>query len=80
MLVAFAAVLVMPFYVGLVHWSALRFFAYAVVAAAAMSLGEYVESPARTRGGLRLFLQEAFIWFLTIAVAGGAAYLLAWLF
>lgn len=79
-LVAFAAVLVMPFYLGIVHWSAPRFAAYAVMAAFAMATGEYLEAHAHKRGGVGLFLHETTLWFLAVAGAGGSAYLVAWLF
>jgi hypothetical protein len=79
-LVAFAAVLMMPFYLGIVHWSALRFFAYAVIAAFAMATGEYLEATPGKRGSAGLFLHETMLWFLAVAGAGGAAYLVAWLF
>lgn len=78
-LVAFAAVLVMPFYLGIVHWSAPRFFGYAVIAAFAMATGEYLEAPARKRGSVSLFLHETMLWLLAVTSAGGAAYLVAWL-
>jgi hypothetical protein len=73
-------VLVLPFYLGLVHWSFRRFLAYAVIAAIAMVTGEYLESPAGKRGSAPLFLHETMLWFLAVAGAGGAAYLIAWLF
>jgi hypothetical protein len=70
----------MPFYLGFVHWSVLRFLAYAVMASLAMATGEYLESPAGKRGSVGLFLHETMLWFLAEASAGGAAYLVAWLF
>jgi len=70
----------MPFYLGFVHWSFRRFLAYAVIAAGAMAIGEYLESPAGKRGSIGLFLHETLLWFLAVIVAGGAAYLFAWLF
>lgn len=79
-LVAFAAVLVVPFYLGLVHWSLGRFLTYAAIAAVAMATGEYLESPVGKRGSAGLFLHEIMLWFLAVAGAGGAAYLFAWLF
>jgi hypothetical protein len=79
-LVAFAAVLVVPFYLGLVHWSVGQFLAYALIAAVAMALGEYLESRVGKRGSAPLFLHETMLWFLAVAGAGGAAYLIAWLF
>ena len=78
-LVAFAAVLVMPFYLGLVHWSFGRFLAYAAAAAVAMAAGEYLESPVGKRGHISLFVHETILWYIAVLGAGGAAYLIAWL-
>lgn len=79
-LVAFAAVLAMPFYVGFVHWSAKEFALYALVASVAMATGEYLETPVKKRGGGRLFVQEVMLWLIAVLVAGGVAYLIAWVF
>lgn len=79
-LAAFATVLIMPFYVGLVHWSAVQFVLYAVVASVAMATGEHMETPPMKGGRRALFLLGAALWFAAIIVAGGIAYLIAWLF
>ncbi len=79
-LAAFATVLVVPFYVGVVHWNARQFFLYAIVASAAMATGEHLETPPLPGGRRALFLQGAFLWFAAIIIAGGIAYLIAWLF
>ena len=80
MLAAFAAILVIPFYVGLVHWKAGQFFLYAAVASIALATGGHFDTTPRLRGGLAAGLMGAVLWFLAIAVAGGVAYLIAWLF
>ena len=79
-LAAFAAVLVIPFYVGLVHWRASGFFLYAAVASVAIAVGEHFDTTPRLRGRWTVALQSWLLWFLTIAFAGGLAYLIAWLF
>jgi hypothetical protein len=79
-LAAFTAVLVVPFYVGVVHWNARQFFFYALVASIAMAIGEHLETPPSPGGRRVLFLQGALLWFAAIMIAGGIAYLVAWLF
>lgn len=69
----------MPFYVGVVHWTAGQFVLYAVVASLAMATGEHMESPPMKGGRRALFLLGAVLWFTAILVAGGIAYLIAWL-
>ena len=77
---AFAAVLAIPFYLGIVHLAVPQLLLYSGAAGAAMTTGEFMESPERRRGGARIFLLDTALWFALIASLGGAAYLIALIF
>ena len=77
---AVAAVLGIPFYMGLIHLSLAHMFVYSGVASTAMAAGQYADTPDDERGGLQLFVGEIGLWFALIFLAGGISYLVAWLF
>jgi len=80
LLTALAAVLGIPFYLGLVHLSLAHMFVYSGVASTAMAAGQYVDTPREERGGAQLFVGELGLWFALILLVGGLSYLIAWLF
>lgn len=77
---AVAAVLGIPFYLGLVHMPLAQVFAYSSVASAAMATGQFVDTPQDERGGAQLFLGELGLWFVAIVLFGGASYMIALIF
>lgn len=77
---AVAAVLGIPFYMGLVHLSLAHMFVYSGVASTAIAAGQYADTPKDERGGLQLFVGEMGLWFALIILVGGIAYFIAWLF
>jgi hypothetical protein len=77
---AVAAVLGIPFYMGLVHLSLSHMFVYSGIAGTAMAAGQYADTPKDERGGLQLFVGELGLWFALILFAGGVSYLVAWIF
>lgn len=79
-LAAFAAVLAIPFYFGIVHLPVPQLLLYSGAASAAMTTGEFMETPERRKGGARIFLLDTALWFTLIASVGGAMYLIALIF
>lgn len=77
---AATAAIAIPFYLGLIHLPAPQLVVYSGVAGAAMATGEYVESQPVQRGGWRLFMVNAAVWFVAIGLFGGCAYLVALIF
>lgn len=80
LLTAAAAVLGIPFYLGLIHLPLTQLFAYAGVASTAMAAGQYLDTPNEERGGTQLLLSELGLWFGLIFVCGGLAYVAALIF
>ena len=80
LLAAVAAVLGIPFYLGLIHTPIAQVFVYSGVASTAMAAGQYVDTPRGERGGAQTFLSELGLWFALIFLFGGLAYLIALIF
>ena len=80
LLTAVAAVLGIPFYLGLIHLPLVQLFAYSGVASTAMATGQFVDAPREERGGIHAFLSELGLWFALIFLCGGLAYLAALVF
>ncbi len=76
----FAAALVIPFYLGIIHMPVPQLLLYSGAASAAMTTGEFAETPSRRAGGTRVFVMDMLIWFGLIAAAGGVAYGIALIF
>ena len=72
-----AAVLLIPIYMGFIHLSPLHMLAYAGLGGLAMAIGEDLQFRA---GPWDLQLWDILPWAVAIAVAGGAAYVLALIF
>lgn len=77
---ALAAVLGIPFYMGLVHVPLAQMFVYTGVASTAMATGQFVDTPKEERGDAHLFLGELGLWFAAIVLFGGISYLVALMF
>jgi hypothetical protein len=80
LLTAAAAVVGIPFYLGLIHLPLAHLFVYSGVASTAMAAGQYADAPKEERGGAQLFVTELGLWFALIVVCGGLAYLAALIF
>lgn len=78
--VAFAAVIGLPFYLGLVHMPLTQVFAYSGVASTAMAMGQFADSSKDRRGGIQAFLSELSLWFALVFLGGGIAYATALIF
>ena len=76
----FAAALAIPFYLGIVHSPVPQLLLYSGAASAAMTTGEFVETPERRRGGARIFILDMAVWFALIASVGSVVYLIALIF
>lgn len=77
---ALAAVLGIPFYMGLIHVPLAQMFVYTGVASTAMATGQFIDTPKEARGDAHLFLGELGLWFAAIVLFGGMAYLIALIF
>jgi hypothetical protein len=77
---AIAAAIGIPFYLGFVHAAIPQLVLYSGVAGTAMATGEFAEQSRFQRGGFRLFLTDAVLWFAVIALLGGVTYVFALLF
>jgi len=77
---ALAAVLGIPFYMGLIHVPLAQMFVYSGVASTAMATGQFVDTPREERGGAQLFLGELGLWFAAIVLFGGMSYIIALIF
>ena len=77
---ALAAVLGIPFYLGLIHMPIAQMFVYTGVASTAMATGQFVDTPKDERGDAHLFLGELGLWFALIFLFGGLSYLIALIF
>ena len=77
---ALAAVLGLPFYLGLIHLPVGHLVLYSGVASSAMATGQYIDTPSDIRGGVQSFLGELSLWFALIVLLGGFAYLVALIF
>lgn len=80
LLTAVAAVLGIPFYLGLVHVPIAQMFVYSGVASTAMAAGQLADTPKDERGGAQAFLSELGLWFALIFLFGGISYLVALIF
>jgi hypothetical protein len=80
LLTALAAVLALPFYMGLVHVPLAQMFVYSGVASTAMAAGQFVDTPREERGDAHVFVAELGLWFAAIVLFGGLSYLIALIF
>lgn len=78
--VTLVATLCMPFYLGLVHWSAAQYLVYSGGAGVALATGEYLETEPDLRHGLGGLGTDAVLRSIGIMTVGGLIYLFAWLF
>ena len=77
---ALAAVVGIPFYLGIIHTPMPQLALYSGFAGAAMATGEFAEDPRFRRQGLRLFMADVAVWVALVAVVGSLAYLVARIF
>lgn len=77
---AIAAMVAIPFYLGVIHAGAPQFAVYSGVAGTAMATGEFAEHSSLQTWGFRLFLMDVALWCSGVALLGGAAYLIALIF
>lgn len=80
LIAAAAAVLGIPFYLGLIHMPLAQMFVYSGVASTAMATGQFVDTPKEERGSAQLFLGELGLWFAIVVLFGGLSYLVALIF
>ena len=80
LLTAILAAIGFPFYLGLIHLPVAQLALYSGVASTAMATGQYVDSPAELRGGMKVYFSELGLWLALIAVTGGLAYTVALIF
>ena len=80
LLTAFAGIVAIPFYLGLIHVTAPQMLLYSGVAGTSMAAGGYLDSPRDKRGSLTAWLQEALLWSLVVVALGGTAYAVALIF
>lgn len=80
LLTAIAAAILIPFYMGFIHLGVPQLLLYSGGAGAAMAAGEWIESPAETRAGMKAFLYECLVWAVVVGVIGTAVYLFALIF
>ena len=78
--VCVAAALVIPFYLGVVHWLPQQFLLYCGTAGAALAVGLHFDESPLFRGSLRQLAGDALQRSIEVAMLGGAAYLVAWIF
>jgi hypothetical protein len=80
LLTAIAAAIVIPFYLGFVHFGVPHLLLYFGGAGTAMAAGEWIESPAEARAGITAFAYECLVWTTVVLIIGSLVYLFALIF